>query len=124
MIKMGDDIIPYHPDFRFYITTKYRNPHYAPEVSVKVTLLNFFVTLDGLEDQLLGITVGQERADLAELKNTLVRSTNPVSEAWVGGINALRAQSLSHLAAAAGGIQCQDEEGAEGAGGPDSLHAV
>ena len=47
MIKMGDDIIPYHPDFRFYITTKMRNPHYQPEVSVKVSLLNFFVTLDG-----------------------------------------------------------------------------
>jgi len=74
VIKMGDDVIPYHPDFRFYITTKFRNPHYAPEVSVKVTLLNFFVTLDGLEDQLLGITVGQERADLAELKNQLVLS--------------------------------------------------
>jgi len=74
VIKMGDDIIPYHPDFRFYITTKLRNPHYAPEVSVKVSLLNFFVTLDGLEDQLLGIVVGQERADLAELKNHLVIS--------------------------------------------------
>ncbi|KAK3247674.1 hypothetical protein CYMTET_42830 [Cymbomonas tetramitiformis] len=74
MIKMGDDTIPYHPEFRFYITTKLRNPHYAPEVSVKVSLLNFFVTLDGLEDQLLGIVVGQERADLAELKNNLVVS--------------------------------------------------
>jgi len=74
VIKMGDDIIPYHPDFRFYMTTKLRNPHYAPEVSVKVSLLNFFVTLDGLEDQLLGIVVGQERADLAMLKNELVLS--------------------------------------------------
>jgi dynein heavy chain len=33
---MGDDVIPYHPDFRFYMTTKHRNPHYQPEVSVKV----------------------------------------------------------------------------------------
>jgi len=74
VIKMGDDYIPYHPDFKFYMTTKYRNPHYAPEVSVKVALLNFFVTLDGLEDQLLGIVVGEERADLSELKNALVIS--------------------------------------------------
>ena len=36
MIKIGDNVIPYHPDFRFYMTTKMRNPHYAPEVSVKV----------------------------------------------------------------------------------------
>ena len=74
VIKMGDDVIPYHPDFRFYMTTKMRNPHYQPEVSVKVSLLNFFVTLDGLEDQLLGVVVEQERNDLAELKNELVVS--------------------------------------------------
>lgn len=29
---------------RFYMTTKLRNPHYLPEVSVKVTLLNFMIT--------------------------------------------------------------------------------
>jgi len=54
MIKLGDSVVPYHPDFRFYITTKLRNPHYSPETCVKVTLLNFFITPDGLEDQLLG----------------------------------------------------------------------
>lgn len=32
VIKIGDNIIPYHPDFRFYMTTKSRNPHYPPEV--------------------------------------------------------------------------------------------
>jgi hypothetical protein len=42
---------------RFYMTTKLRNPNYAPEVAVKVSLLNFFVTPEGLEDQLLGVTV-------------------------------------------------------------------
>ena len=42
---------------RFYITTKLRNPHFLPEVAVKVSLLNFFVTPEGLEDQLLGVTV-------------------------------------------------------------------
>ena len=74
VIKIGDNVIPYHQDFRFYITTKLRNPHYAPEVSVKVSLLNFFVTLEGLEDQLLGIVVTEERPDLAEMKNQLVVS--------------------------------------------------
>jgi dynein heavy chain len=41
------------------MTTKVRNPHYPPEVSVKVSLLNFFVTPEGLEDQLLGTVVTQ-----------------------------------------------------------------
>ncbi|KAL2653916.1 hypothetical protein R1flu_022044 [Riccia fluitans] len=74
MIKIGENIIPYHKDFKFFITTKLRNPHYAPEVSVKVTLLNFFVTPEGLEDQLLGNVVTKERPDLAEMKTQLTLS--------------------------------------------------
>ena len=36
VIKIGDNIIPYHPEFKFSMTTKLRNPHYPPEVAVKV----------------------------------------------------------------------------------------
>eukprot|EP01028_Stygiella_incarcerata_P009150 TRINITY_DN426_c0_g1_i1.p1 TRINITY_DN426_c0_g1~~TRINITY_DN426_c0_g1_i1.p1 ORF type:complete len:4140 (-),score=1088.60 TRINITY_DN426_c0_g1_i1:191-12610(-) len=74
MIRLGDSVVPYHPDFRLYITTKLRNPHYSPETCVKVTLLNFFITRDGLEDQLLGIVVAKERPDLEEMKSQLVVS--------------------------------------------------
>jgi hypothetical protein len=73
-IKIGDNIIPYHPDFKFYVTTRLRNPHYAPEVAVKVSLLNFFVTREGLEEQLLGTVVANERPDLASMKSQLVVS--------------------------------------------------
>ena len=59
-------------DFRFYITTKLRNPHYLPETSVKVTVLNFMITKEGLQDQLLGIVVALERPDLEEEKNQLI----------------------------------------------------
>ncbi|KAK3252700.1 hypothetical protein CYMTET_38016 [Cymbomonas tetramitiformis] len=72
-IKLSDSMVPYHQDFRFYMTTKLPNPHYPPEVSMKVSLLNFFVTHKGLADQLLGITVRQERVDLAEMKVHLVQ---------------------------------------------------
>ena len=58
--------------FRFYITTALRNPHYLPETAVKVTLLNFMITLDGLSDQLLGVTVAQERPDLEAQRQQLV----------------------------------------------------
>lgn len=57
---------------RFYITTKLRNPHYLPEVAVKVTLLNFMITPIGLQDQLLGIVVAKERPDLETEKNQLI----------------------------------------------------
>jgi len=74
VIKIGDNVIPYHQDFRFFMTSKLPNPHYTPETSVKVTLLNFTITQEGLEDQLLGITVAKERPDLEETKNNLVVS--------------------------------------------------
>ncbi|CAH8511378.1 unnamed protein product [Dicrocoelium dendriticum] len=72
VIKLGDAVIPYHEDFHFYVTTKYPNPNYKPEVSTKVTLVNFTLSPDGLEDQLLGIVVAEERPDLEEMKNQLI----------------------------------------------------
>ena len=36
-IRLGENVIEYSQDFRFYITTRLRNPHYLPEVSVKVS---------------------------------------------------------------------------------------
>jgi len=71
-IRLGDKTIEYSDSFRFYITSKLRNPHYLPEVSVKVTLLNFMITPEGLQDQLLGIVVSQERPDLEEQRNKLI----------------------------------------------------
>ncbi|PSN56752.1 Dynein heavy chain 7 [Blattella germanica] len=71
-LKLGDTIIEYNSNFRFYITTKFRNPHYLPEVAVKVTLINFMITPVGLEDQLLGIVVAKERPDLEAEKNQLI----------------------------------------------------
>uniref|UniRef100_A0A8B9LGX2 Dynein, axonemal, heavy chain 7 n=1 Tax=Astyanax mexicanus TaxID=7994 RepID=A0A8B9LGX2_ASTMX len=71
-IRLGDSTIEYAPNFRFYITTKLRNPHYLPETSVKVTLLNFMITPEGMQDQLLGIVVARERPDLEEEKQALI----------------------------------------------------
>ena len=74
MIKVGDSVIPWNDQFRFFMTTKLPNPHYPPEVCVKVSLLNFTITIGGLEDQLLGVTIREERPDLEEQKNGLVVS--------------------------------------------------
>ena len=71
-IKLGDATVEFSADFRLYITTKLRNPHYLPELSTKVTVCNFMITPDGLEDQLLGIVVARERPELEESKNQLI----------------------------------------------------
>ncbi|XP_049610508.1 dynein axonemal heavy chain 12-like [Syngnathus scovelli] len=71
-IKLGESVVEYSPEFRFYITTKLRNPHYLPELATKVSLLNFMITPEGLEDQLLGIVVAKERPELEEERNALI----------------------------------------------------
>ncbi|KAI9224435.1 dynein heavy chain and region D6 of dynein motor-domain-containing protein [Blastocladiella britannica] len=71
-IRLGDSTIEYSNEFRFYITTKLRNPHYLPELSTKVTLLNFMITPEGLEDQLLGIVIAKEKPELEEAKTQLL----------------------------------------------------
>ncbi len=53
LIRLGDSDIDYDRNFRFYMTTKMANPHYLPEICIKVTIINFTVTREGLEDQLL-----------------------------------------------------------------------
>ena len=53
LIRLGDSDIEYDKNFQFYMTTKMSNPHYLPEVCIKVTIINFTVTKHGLEDQLL-----------------------------------------------------------------------
>ncbi|MEW5313906.1 MAG: hypothetical protein WDW38_005438 [Sanguina aurantia] len=72
LIRLGDTTVEFNDQFRFYITTSLRNPHYLPETAVKVTLLNFMITLDGLSDQLLGVVVALERPDLQAHRQQLV----------------------------------------------------
>nr|CAD7398221.1 unnamed protein product [Timema cristinae] len=83
LFRLGDNILEYNWAFRFYMTTRLRNPHYLPEVAVKVssttyliahsvTLLNFMITPQGLQDQLLGILVAKERPELEKKKNELI----------------------------------------------------
>ncbi|XP_037760095.1 dynein axonemal heavy chain 12 isoform X2 [Chelonia mydas] len=71
-IRLGETIIEYSSDFKFFITTKLRNPHYMPELATKVSLLNFMITPEGLEDQLLGIVVAKERPELEDERNALI----------------------------------------------------
>nr|CAD7568025.1 unnamed protein product [Timema californicum] len=72
LIKLGEKMVQYNPNFRFFITTKLSNPHYAPEISTKTTMVNFAVKLQGLEAQLLAIVVRKERPQLEEQKDNLV----------------------------------------------------
>jgi dynein heavy chain len=72
MLKLGEVVVPYDDNFRLYMTTKLPNPHYTPEVSVKVLLVNFTLVPSGLQDQLLALVVMQERPDLEDQRSQLI----------------------------------------------------
>ena len=74
MIRLGDNIIPFHDDFRLYLTSKLPSPKFSPELMAKVTVINFTLAPAGLEDQLLGSVISYERPDLEAVKNEIVVS--------------------------------------------------
>ena len=74
LITLGDGEVDYDDNFRMYITTKMPNPHYLPEVCIKVTIINFLITFEGLQDQLLGQIVRCERPDVEKKNGELVVS--------------------------------------------------
>ena len=75
-IRIGDKEVEWSIDFRLILQTKLANPHYHPEMQAQTTLINFTVTRDGLEDQLLADVVIKERPDLEKLKSDLTRQQN------------------------------------------------
>lgn len=50
--------------FRLYCTTRLPNPHFTPELSAKVLVIDFTVTITGLGDQLLGTLILKARFSL------------------------------------------------------------
>lgn len=71
-LKLGDEQIEYSKDFRFYVTTKLSKPHFSPEICVKVTMLNFMVTEEGLQDQMLNIVVTHEDPNNMKKRNEAI----------------------------------------------------
>ncbi|KAG5504517.1 hypothetical protein JKF63_04969 [Porcisia hertigi] len=65
------EAVEWNDGFRFYMTTKLPRPHYLPEVSTKVTLINFRITEQGLQDQLLQRVMMSERREVEEKKQAL-----------------------------------------------------
>lgn len=64
--------VDYTDTFRLFCTSRLPNPHYTPELSAKVTLVDFTVTMAGLEDQLLGKLILKEKHELEEQRQGLM----------------------------------------------------
>jgi dynein heavy chain len=74
--QLGNNLHDIDPKFKFIMHTKLSNPHYPPEIQAECSLINFTVTEDGLEDQLLALIVKMERPALARRKEEVIQSQN------------------------------------------------
>ncbi|XP_054851851.1 dynein axonemal heavy chain 10 [Eublepharis macularius] len=74
-IILGDKEVDYDANFKLYLNTKLANPRYSPAVFGKAMVINYTVTLKGLEDQLLSVIVGSERRELEEQREHLIQET-------------------------------------------------
>lgn len=61
MIKFADESIYYDSKFKLFMFTKTANPNFLPEIFIRVNIINFTVTFEGLKEQLLATVVKHER---------------------------------------------------------------
>jgi dynein heavy chain len=65
-INVSDQNMDFSPKFMLYMTSRLPNPHFSPELSAKCTIIDFTVTLKGLEQQLLTRVLSKEQRSLEE----------------------------------------------------------
>ena len=68
-VKIDKEEVEVNPNFRLYITTKVSNPNFLPNIFIATNVINFTVTLKGLEEQMLCDVVMIENPKLEIDKN-------------------------------------------------------
>jgi dynein heavy chain len=104
-INVADVMMEYTADFRLFFITRLPNPMFSPELQAKTTVIDFTVTMKGLEDQLLARVIGKEQSALEDQLNDVQRSVNENTKALL----ALDAELLRRLTEGTGNLLDDDE---------------
>jgi len=100
LLKLGDQEYDYDIKFRLYMTSRMSNPLWSPELAAKTTIIDFAVTITGLEQQLLGRLISREQKQLEDQLNGVKESVNLSKKT----LAKLEADLLERLANAEGSL--------------------
>jgi dynein heavy chain len=89
-----------HSDFKLFMVTKLSNPDFSPEFCANTAVVNFNVTLLGLENQLLSRIIGIERTELEDQRKLLLMEVTNGSQK----IRELQDDLLNRLASTQGSL--------------------
>lgn len=104
-ITVSDKVMDYDPNFKLYFISRLPNPKFSPELQAKTTLIDFTVTLKGLEEQLLGKVIGREQKALEEQLTQVLEEVNANTKSLMQ----LDASLLERLTSNSGDL-LEDEE--------------
>mmetsp|Transcript_20379 Transcript_20379/g.17677 ORF Transcript_20379/g.17677 Transcript_20379/m.17677 type:complete len:306 (-) Transcript_20379:301-1218(-) len=73
-IQLGEKTIDYNHNFALYLTTRNSLIQIHPNAQALVSVINYTVTLSGLEGQLLSMIINHEKPDLEKKKTELLQN--------------------------------------------------
>jgi len=73
LVQVGDQEIDFSPSFNLFMITRDPTARFTPDLCSRVTFVNFTVTPASLESQCLSAILKNERPELDERRNTLLR---------------------------------------------------
>jgi len=100
VVQVGDKAVDYTEGFRMFLATRNPTPDLPPDVASLISLVNFSVTLAGLEEQLLGVTIQHEQPELEQQKMALLAAEDKLKIELEG----MEQKLLLELAASEGNL--------------------